>query len=116
MLPGREEEGSVDERVPVEDVEHRLAEDARHPVHLVGRVAREDEDASLVVADAAFVLHLGQEEQGALVRSSSFLSAAIGIRPRNYLSCSCCCSSGSCSPFGSFPHINEISLKHFSGR
>ena len=33
-----------------------------------------------------------------------FLSAAIGQRPRNYLSCcySSCCSS--CSPFGSFPH------------
>ena len=29
-----------------------------------------------------------------------FLSAAIGQRPRNYLSC-CSCS---CSPFGSFPH------------
>ena len=31
-----------------------------------------------------------------------FLSAAIGQRPRNYLSCSC--SSSCCSPFGSFPH------------
>ena len=29
-----------------------------------------------------------------------FLSAAIGQRPRNYLSCSSC----SCSPFGSFTH------------
>ena len=32
-----------------------------------------------------------------------FLSAAIGQRPRNYLSC-CCCS---CSPFGSIPHLNK---------
>ena len=31
-----------------------------------------------------------------------FLPAAIGQRPRNYLSC--CCSSCCCSPFGSFPH------------
>ena len=34
------------------------------------------------------------------VKQSLFLSAAIGQRPRNYLSC-CSCS---CSPFGSFPH------------
>ena len=32
----------------------------------------------------------------------NFLSAAIGQRPRNYLSCSCCSCS---SPFGSFPHM-----------
>ena len=32
-----------------------------------------------------------------------FLSAAIGQRPRNYWSCSCCCSS--CSPFGSLDSI-----------
>ena len=31
---------------------------------------------------------------------ATFLSAAIGQRPRNSLSCSCPCSS----PFGSFPH------------
>ena len=60
MLPGREEEGAVDEGVPVEDVEDRLAEDAGHPVHLVGGVARQDEDPRLVVADAALVLHLDQ--------------------------------------------------------
>ena len=35
------------------------------------------------------------------LRNSSFLSAAIGQRLRNYLNC-CCCSC--CSPFGSFPH------------
>ena len=34
---------------------------------------------------------------------SLFLSAAIGQRPRNYLSCRCCCSCCS-SQFGSFPH------------
>ena len=34
-----------------------------------------------------------------------FLSAAIGQRPRNYLSCCSCCSCSSCcSLFGSFPH------------
>ena len=35
---------------------------------------------------------------------SIFLSAAIGQRPRNYLSCCCCSSCSYCSPFGSFPH------------
>ena len=40
-----------------------------------------------------------------------FLSAAIGHRTRNYLSC--CSSWTCCSPFGSFPHINEISFKNF---
>ena len=39
-----------------------------------------------------------------------FLSAAIGQRPRNFLSFSCCCCSCS-SPFGSFPHINEVQYK-----
>ena len=44
--------------IPVEDVEDGLAEHAGDPVHLVGRVARQDEDPSLVVTDAALVLHL----------------------------------------------------------
>ena len=35
-----------------------------------------------------------------LVRFYFFVSAAIGQRPRNYLSFCCCCSC----PFGSFPH------------
>ena len=34
---------------------------------------------------------------------AQFLSAAIGQRPKNYLSCCSCCSC-CCSPFGSFPH------------
>ena len=36
----------------------------------------------------------------------TFLSAAIGKRPRNYLSCSC-------SPFGSFPPKNKFKWKFF---
>ena len=32
-----------------------------------------------------------------------FLSAAIGQRPKNYLSCCCSC----CSPFGLFPHSDR---------
>ena len=44
--------------IPVEDVEDALAEDAGDTVHLVGRVARQDEDPRFVVADAALVLHL----------------------------------------------------------
>ena len=38
-----------------------------------------------------------------------FLSAAIGQRPRNYLSCFCCC----CSPFGSFPLYKKFKRKKF---
>ena len=43
---------------PLKDVHHAVAEDARHPVHLVGGKAGEDEAPGLVVADAALVLHL----------------------------------------------------------
>ena len=43
---------------PLKDVHHAVAEDARHPVHLVGGEAGEDEAPCLVVADAALVLHL----------------------------------------------------------
>ena len=40
-------------------------------------------------------------------KPNSFLSAAIGQRPRNYLrSCCFCCSC--CSPFGSIPHLNQL--------
>jgi hypothetical protein len=49
VLPGGEEEGAVDERVAVEDVENGLAENAGDPVHLVGRVARQDEDPAVNV-------------------------------------------------------------------
>ena len=76
MLPWREEEGAVDQRIPgsteiarmltfcrlicspLKDVHHAVAEDARHPVHLVGGEAGENEAPRLVVADAALVLHL----------------------------------------------------------
>ena len=74
MLSWREEEGAVDQRIPgstkitltfgqlisspLKDVHHAVAEDARHPVHLVGGKAGEDEAPCLVVADAALVLHL----------------------------------------------------------
>ena len=47
-----------------------------------------------------------------------FLSAAIGQRPRNYLSCCCCscccCCCSCCSPFGSFPHYKEFKRKKIS--
>jgi len=58
VLTWREEEGAVDQRIPLKDVHHAVAEDARHPVHLVGGEAGEDEAPGLVVADAALVLHL----------------------------------------------------------
>jgi len=49
VLPRGEEEGAVDERVAIEDVENGLAENAGDPVHLVGRVARQDEDPAVNV-------------------------------------------------------------------
>ena len=86
MLTRGEEEGSVDQRIPgwivhgnpfqiqslsflereksknhcspLKDVHHAVAEDAGYPVHLVGGVVGEDEATGLVIADAAFVLHL----------------------------------------------------------
>ena len=60
VLPRREEEGAVDERVAVEDGHGVGAHHARRAVHLVRRVRREDEDARLVVADRALVLHLSK--------------------------------------------------------
>ena len=44
--------------LPLKDVHHAVAEDAGHPVHLVGGVVGQDEAPGLVVADAALVLHL----------------------------------------------------------
>ena len=44
--------------LPLKDVHHAVAEDAGHPVHLVGGIVGEDEAAGLVVANAALVLHL----------------------------------------------------------
>ena len=43
-----------------------------------------------------FSFDFSQQGDGRMI----FLSAAIGQRPRNYLSC---CSCSCCSPFGSFP-------------
>jgi len=58
VLPWREEECSVDERISVEDVHDVFAEDAGHPVHLVAGVTRQYENPRLVVPDAALVFHL----------------------------------------------------------
>ena len=44
---------------PLEDVHRVVAEDAGHPVHPVGGVARQDEASRLVVPYRALVLHLG---------------------------------------------------------
>ena len=43
------------------------------------------------------------------IGSYSFLFAAIGLTPRNYLSCCCSRSCCCCSPFGSFPHSKKFS-------
>ena len=44
---------------PLEDVHRVVAEDAGHPVHSVGGVARQNETSRLVVPYRALVLHLG---------------------------------------------------------
>ena len=44
--------------VPVVDEHERVAGDAGDAVHLLGGERRQDEDPSLVVTDAALVLHL----------------------------------------------------------
>lgn len=56
VLPRRQEQGTVHERVPVEDVHRRVAHDARDPGHLVGGQRGQDEAANVVAA--AFVFHL----------------------------------------------------------
>jgi len=79
VLAWGEEEGAVDQGIPLKDVHHAVAENARDPIHLVGGIVGEDEAAGLVVADAALVLHLdvvrvdlgpGQHIEGAVVRAS----------------------------------------------
>jgi len=79
VLARGEEEGAVNQRIPLKDVHHAVAEDTGYPVHLVGGIVGEDEAAGLVVADAALVLHLdvvrvdlgpGQHIEGAVVRAS----------------------------------------------
>ena len=54
----REKNKSKTHCLPFKDIHHAVAEDARHPVHLVSGVVGEDEAPGLVVADAALVLHL----------------------------------------------------------
>jgi hypothetical protein len=63
VLPRREEEGAVEQGVAVKDGHEVGADDAGHPVHLVGGERGEDEDAGLVVADAALVLHLKEKSE-----------------------------------------------------
>ena len=58
MLPRGEEECSVNEGVPLEYAHHAVTEDAGDSVHLVGRVARQDEASCLVIANTALILHL----------------------------------------------------------
>jgi len=58
VLAWGEEEGAVDQGIPLKDVHHAVAENARDPIHLVGGVVGEDEAAGLVVANAALILHL----------------------------------------------------------
>ena len=49
--------------VPVVDEHERVAGDAGDAVHLLGGERRQDEDPSLVVTDAALVLHLKKKRQ-----------------------------------------------------
>jgi len=58
VLSGRDEECSVNQRIPLKDDHLSVAEDAGDLVHLVSRIAGEDEASRLVVADTALILHL----------------------------------------------------------
>jgi len=89
VLLGAEEERAVDERVSVVDGHYSRADDARHPVHLIGSEGGEDEDTRLVIAHGALVLHLdvvgvdlvfGQHVEGAVV-GSALENAPSGIVP-----------------------------------
>ena len=70
MLPGREEERPIDKRVSVEDDHGVGAHHARHPVHLVGRKVGQDEDASLVIADTALILHLAERNKTNIIKNN----------------------------------------------
>lgn len=58
MLPWTQEEGAIDEGIPVENVHDVLAKHTRYPVHFVAGIAGQYEYSSLVVTDTAFVFHL----------------------------------------------------------
>ena len=62
MLPWTQEEGAIDEGVPVENVHDVLAKHTRYPVHFVAGVAGQYEYSSLVVTDTAFVFHLKEAQ------------------------------------------------------
>lgn len=75
VLLRAEEEGAVDERVPVEDEHRVLAEDARDAALLVLGERRQYEQSGLVVAMIPFVFNLPpkRRRKGTLVRSGSLL-------------------------------------------
>lgn len=66
MLPRAEEEGAVDERVPVKDVQRLLAQRARDPGLVLPCQGREDKQARVVVAMVTLVLNLEQWKKNAL--------------------------------------------------
>ena len=57
MLPRRQEEGSVDERVAVENDQIRVAKNTRDPVRL-GRHQRSQDEIPRVVIPMSLILHL----------------------------------------------------------
>jgi len=58
MLPGGNKEGSVNQGIPFKNRHHTVAEDTRNPVHFVCCIVREDEAASFIISNAAFIFHL----------------------------------------------------------
>lgn len=95
MLSRRKEESSVYEWVPLEYVHHAIAEDTGHTVHLVRGVIGENEASSLVISDAAFILHLdvvgvdlgsGQHIEGAVVSpTEKDATSAVMSRPVHHV-------------------------------
>lgn len=62
MLPRAQEEGSIHERVPVEDVQRLLAQRARDPRLVLTSQRGEDEQPSVIVAMVTLVLNLEQKK------------------------------------------------------
>jgi len=84
VLLGRNEESSVNQRIPFKDDHLVVAEDAGDLVHLVSCIAGEDKASRLVITDTAFILHLDVIRVDFLFRED--IKSAVIIAPEKYAS------------------------------
>lgn len=84
MLLGRNEECSINQRIPFKDDHLVVAEDAGDLVHLVSCIAGEDEAPCLVIANTTFILHLDVIRIDFLFRED--IKSTIIIAPEKYAS------------------------------